>query len=235
MLITAPIFSTFPLPRQVKIGMAALFAFIIFPFVSRIAVFSIPTDLVGLSILLTKELAIGVLIGFTISLIFVAIELGGHLLSVQMGLAVANALNPITRENTPIIGQFYMFAASIVFLTINGHHYLFTIVYDSYKSIPIGLNFDFSNLLTEQLLVFSSSIFLIAFKIVIPLFSVLLIIIMLMGIVAKILPQMNIFMVAMPVKIYIGISLMLMLMPTTTVYMSSLINTLIRDINGFFL
>ena len=234
LLITAPLFSTFPIPKQVKVGLAALCAFIIFPFIVSSASFEIPTDLIGLSILLFKELAIGVLIGFTMTLIFVAIEVGGHLLSIQMGLAIANALNPVTKQNAPIIGQFYMFAASMVFLTINGHHYFFTTICYSYNKIPIGLNFSFSSQLTEQLLVLSSSIFLIAFKIIIPIFSVLLIIIMLMGIVAKILPQMNIFMVAMPIKIYIGLALLLALLPATTVYMTNLISDMLKHIHGLF-
>lgn len=235
MLMTAPLFSTFPVPKEIKIGLASLSAFIMFPFVAEYAVFIMPTDLIGLSLLFFKELAIGLLIGFTVALIFVAVEIGGHILSMKMGLAMANALDPVTKQNVPIVGQFYLFMTSIVFLSINGHHKLFTTVYGSFKSIPIGLNFDFSSRLTEQLLLFSSSLFLIAFKIVIPIFSILLVVTILIGVVSKVLPQMNIFMVAMPLQIYTGLSLMLLLMPATTVYMSKLINEILINIAGFFI
>lgn len=234
MLLTAPLFSTFPIPSVIKVGLAGLCAFITFPFVIKSAIFVIPKDLIALSVLMFKELAIGVLIGFTVSLIFTAIEIGGNILSIKMGLAVANALDPVTKQNTPIVGQFYMFTASMVFLTINGHHQLFMTVYESFNSIPIGLNFDFSNQLTPQLMLFSSSLFLIAFNIIAPIFIILLVSTILMGVVAKVLPQMNIFMVGMPLQIYIGLALILSLMPTTAVFMTNLMRDLLININGFF-
>lgn len=235
MLTSAPLISTFPIPIQLKAGLAAMCAFILYPFVLQSAVnFIAPKDLISFSVLLFKETAIGILIGFAISLIFTAVEIGGQILSIQMGLAIASALDPVTRQNVPIVGQFYLFIASIVFITLNGPHWLFTTVYDSFHSIPIGMSFNFSSSITEQLLFFAGQLFLIAFSIIIPIFSVLFITTILMGIIAKILPQMNIFMIAMPAQIYIGLLLMLILMPSTAFYLSKLFKELLININGIF-
>ena len=235
MLLTAPLFSTFPIPMQLKVGLGALCAFIMYPFVLQSAAnFIAPKDLISLTILLCKETAVGVLIGFAMSLMFTAVEIAGQILSIQMGLAIAIALDPVTKQNVPIVGQFYLFIASIVFITLNGPHWLFTTVWDSYHSIPIGLDFSFSGEITQQLLSFASKLFLIAFSIIIPIFSVLFIKTILMGIVAKIMPQLNIFMVAMPAQIYVGLLLMLILMPSTTIYLSKLFNELLININGIF-
>lgn len=234
MLATAPLFSTFPIPMQLKVGLAALCAFIMYPFVLQNSNFIAPTDLISLSVLLFKETAVGVLIGFAASLLFTAVEIGGQILSIQMGLAIASALDPVTKQHSPIVGQFYMFIASIVFITLNGPHWLFTTVYDSYHSIPIGLDFSFSGQITQQLLYFAGQLFLIAFSIIIPIFAILIIKTILLGVIAKILPQLNIFMVAMPSQIYVGLVFMLLLMPSTTIYLSKLFNELLTNINSIF-
>lgn len=234
MLITAPLFSTFPIPHQLKVGLSAMCAFIMYPFVLQHADIITPNNLVSLFILLLKELGIGILIGFTASLLFVAVQIGGQIISMQMGLAIANALDPVTKQNVPVVGQFYLFLASMVFIILNGHQWLFSSVYDSYHTIPLGMDFTFSSHITEQLLIFTSKLFLIAYSLIVPIFSVLFVTTLLMGIVAKIMPQMNIFMVAMPIQIYIGLSLMLMLMPSTAIYLLKLFRDLLINVNGIF-
>lgn len=234
MLVTAPLFSTFPIPMQIKVALASLCAFIMYPFVLQNAHFTLPNDLISLSVLLFKETAVGLLIGFSASLLFTAVEIGGQILSMQMGLAIANALDPVTKQHTPIVGQFYLFIASIVFINLNGPQWLFSTIYDSYHSIPIGLDFSFSGHITQQLLYFTSQLFLIAFSIIIPIFSVLMIKTILMGIVSKIMPQMNVFMIMMPAQIYVGLVLMLLLMPSTTLYLSKLFGELLINLNSIF-
>jgi len=235
MLATAPLFSTFPVPMQVKGALAAICAFIMYPFVMQSASFPVPTDLIGLSYLLFKELLIGVVIGFSASLIFTCVQIGGQLLSIQMGLAIANALDPITKQNVPIVGQFYLFLASMVFISINGHQWLFSSIHESFTSMPIGLNFDFSGPLVYKIIYFFSQLFTTAFSLIMPVFEILLLITMLMGFMAKIMPQMNIFMVALPFKIYIGLALMAILMPPTAAYLMDLLNNMLIDLNGIFM
>lgn len=235
MLTTAPLFSTFPIPMQLKVGLAALSAFIMYPIVMQTADFFMPTDLLGLSLLIFKEVLIGTMIGFAASLIFVGVQIGGQVLSMQMGLAIANALDPVTRQQVPIVGQFYLFLASLTFIYINGHQWLFSTIHDSYSSIPIGLSFDFSSRIIEQILYFSTQLFSIAFSIIMPIFGILFVITLLMGFMAKIMPQMNIFMVAMPIKIYIGLVLVSMLMPQTANYLTHLIKNMLIDLNGIFI
>lgn len=235
MLATAPLFSTFPVPMQVKIGLAALSAFIMYPFVLQTVSFELPNDLILLSSLLFKELLIGVMIGFCASLIFTGIQIGGQILSIQMGLAIANALDPVTKQQVPIVGQFYLFMASMVFIYLNGHLWLFSTVQASYTSIPAGLNFDFTSQLTGQIIYFASQLFVIAFSIIMPIFQVLFITTILMGFMAKVMPQMNIFMVAMPMKIYVGLALVSMLMLPTMSYLMRLISQTLETLRGIFI
>ena len=197
--------------------------------------FTVPHDLISMSIFITKELFIGILIGYSAGLIFVAIQIGGQLLSMQMGLTIAEALDPVTKQQVPIIGQFYLFIASMSFIYINGHHWLFTTVIDSYNTIPIGLNFDFTSGMVEKLLFFIGQLFTIAFGIVIPIFGLLFVIDIALAFIARMMPQMNIFMVSLPLKIYVGLGLMIISLTTISTYLSGLIGNMLENLKTIFM
>ncbi len=235
MLASAPLFSTFPIPMQIKAGLAALCAFIMYPFVMQTSAFIMPTDVISLSNLIFKELIVGIMIGFSASLIFTCIQVAGQLLSIQMGLAMATALDPVTRQQIPIIGQMFLFLTSMLFIYINGHQWLFSSIYDSYTTIPIGLDFTFAGGIIEKLIYFFSQLFGIAFSLIMPIFQIMLLVTILMGFMAKIMPQMNIFMVALPFKIYVGLSLMALLLPPISIYLMDMIRKMLTELNLIFM
>lgn len=235
MFITAPLFSTFPVPMPVKAGLIGLIAFLSYPIIaSHTPASQIPNNMWGLGWMIVAEIMIGSMIGFCINIIFIAIQMAGHLLSMQMGLAVANVLDPITKHQVPIMGQLYLFMAMILFLGINGHHYLFTSVINSYALLPVGSEFHLSGELIEQIVMFTSQIFVIAFNIIMPIFAVLLLTDILLGFMSKMMPAMNIFVVALPIKIYIGLVLMIMFTIKTYTYLSTVIESMLIQVSGIF-
>lgn len=234
-LVTAPLFSTFPIPVQLKAALSALVAFIIYPFVLQHTQAQLPTEMMLMAAYMIKEVLIGILIGFCASLIFTGIQIGGQLMSTQMGLTIAEALDPITHQNVPIIGQFYLFIATLTFIYLNGHQWIFSSIYSSYKSMPIGLDIVMNGHLTEKLIYFISQLFPIAFSVIMPIFAVLFIVDLALGFISKMMPQMNVFMVSLPVKIYIGIACMVIFMKTTTVYMSGMMSTLLDNLRSLFM
>jgi len=235
LMLTAPFFSTYPIPMQAKAGLIALVAFIMYPMVLTSSTFTMPHELLSLAILLAKELFVGALIGFCANLIFVAIQMAGHLISIQMGLAVSEVLDPVTRQQTPAIGQFYVFLAGIVFIFVNGHQWLFNSIYSSYHTIPIGLDFHLTGHMVERIIFYTSQIFVIAFGIIVPIYGVLFVADVALGFVSKMMPQMNIFMVAMPFKIYVGLVLMMFFMIATGTYLSGLVSNLLESITNIFI
>jgi len=234
MLTTAPLFSTFPIPVMVKACLSALIGFIMYPLILHTSHFQMPHDIISMSLLMFKELLVGILIGFSANLIFIGIQIGGQLLSMQMGLAIAEALDPVTKQQVPIIGQFYLFTASTLFIFLNGHQWLFSSVYSSYHSIPIGLNFEFTAEIVQKLLYFTSQLFSIAFSIIMPIFGLLFVIDIALAFISKMMPQMNIFMVGLPLKIYVGIVLMSIFITTTAAYLSGLMQMLLENISSIF-
>lgn len=212
MMTTAPLISTYPIPMQVKVWFMAAVAFILFPMVLAKAGFQTPTNIPELTIILIKEFMIGYIIGFVANIVFIGVEVAADLVSMQMGLTAAQAFNPMTGDTSPILAQSYTLVASMIFIGMNGYQWIFSAVYNSFQIMPPGFGFLISGTLTHNVLFLTSQIFIIGIGIALPVFSVLFISDVLLGFVAKMMPQMNIFMVAMPFKIYLGMLLLIMLM-----------------------
>lgn len=235
MMATAPLFSKYPIPPQVKAWLVAVIAFIIYPMVVAKSSFIVPTSLPEVTFYMLKEFAVGALIGFIANFIFVGVQMSGQLLSQQVGLGMSNIMDPATQSSNPVIGEFYTMLATILFLGLNAHQMLFIAVYQSFEKIPPGMNMLFSPILVDQILHMSSDVFLIALKLVLPIFCVLFVMEVLLGVLAKMIPQMNIFMVAIPLKIYVGLMLMIAFVSPMANYMSGLIENQMQCILKMFM
>ncbi len=231
---SAPLFSTYPIPMQGKVWLAALIAFILFPIVQYNTNFVAPTAVPSLALILLKEFAIGYARGFIANIIFGGGELGVNMFAIQMGLSASQALNPASGGSSPIITQAYTYLATMLFLAIGAHQWLFAALYNSFKSLPIGLTFNFSPELFNQLIIISGQLFNIGLGIALPIFGVLFITDVLLGFTSKMMPQMNIFMVSMPLKIYLGLFLSLVFLRPMSEYIAVLIERFLTQLMLLF-
>ncbi len=234
MFATAPLFSTYPIPPQVKIWLAALIAFILFPIVQYNTHFTTPTSIPMLTVILFKEYLIGYAMGFCANIIFVGIELGVNMFAIQMGLSASQALNPVSGGTSPVITRAYTYMASMIFIILGAHQWLFSALYNSFKTMPIGYVFAFTPSMVEHFVTFTSQMFNISLSIALPIFGVLLITDVLLGFTSKMMPQMNIFMVSMPLKIYLGLLLSLIFMRPMAEYIAVLIERFLTQIALIF-
>ena len=230
LFMSAPLFSTYPIPQLAKIWLAALIAFILFPIIQYNTHFIAPNSVPILIAVLFKEFAIGYTIGFCANIIFMGVELGVNMFAIQMGLSASQALNPTSGGSSPVITQAYTYLASMVFLIIGAHQWLFSALYNSFKSMPIGFTFTFSPGIFKQMIVFTSQLFNISLSIALPIFGVLFITDVLLGFTSKMMPQMNIFMVSMPLKIYLGLMLSLIFMRPMAEYIAVLIEKFLTQL-----
>ena len=227
---SAPIFSTYPIPHMVKIWMAGTIAFILFPIVQYNTTFIAPNSVPALTLILFKEFLIGYAMGFCANIIFAGIELGANMFAIQMGLSISQALNPASGGSSPVITQAYTYLASMLFISLGAHQWLFSAIYNSFKTMPIGYTFTFSPEMVGQIVVVCSQIFGIGLSIALPIFGILFITDVLLGFTSKMMPQMNIFIVSMPLKIYLGLLLSLIFMRPMAEYMSILIERFLTNI-----
>ena len=231
---TAPLFSTYPIPTQVKIWLAATIAFILFPIVQTNTQFAVPTSVPALTLILFKEFLIGASIGFCANIIFVGIELGVNTFTVQMGLSADQALNPASGGNSPVLTQAFTYLATMTFIALGAHQWLFSALYNSFKSMPIGYVISIGPNFVEQIIIITSQIFSVGLSVALPIFGVLFITDVLLGFTSKMMPQMNIFMVSLPLKIYLGLLLSLIFMRPMAEYMGLIIEQFLKKIATIF-
>ena len=177
---------------------------------------------------------IGYAIGFCANLLFVGIELGVNTFTVQMGLSADQALNPASGGNSPVITQAFTYLASMLFIGLGAHQWLFSAIYNSYKSMPVGYVINFSPSIVEQILVATGQIFSVGLSIALPIFGILFITDVLLGFTSKMMPQMNIFMVSLPLKIYLGLLLSLIFMRPIAEYMAVIIEQFLTQVATIF-
>lgn len=235
MLASAPFFSTAQVPEFVKIFLAALVAFIIFPFVASKTGLVIPHSMPQLIVLLFLEFAIGFFIGFVTNLVFMGVRIGGSLLSIQMGISMAEILDPATGETNTAISAAYTYLATLVFFMVGAHTWLFETIYLSYSAIPVGFMGFINGSLVHSILILSAQMFQIAFGLILPIFAVLLVADVLLGLMSKMMPQMNIFMISLPFKVAAGLVLMLVFLSGSANFLKDVFIQFMQSVTAIFL
>lgn len=234
MFISAPFFSSINMPNMTKIWFCALIAFIFYPLVVHSKSFIIPHGMPEFIILMLCEFFIGYVIGFMANLIIEAIRIAGNTLSIQMSLSIAEALDPTSGTSTNMISSLYIYLALIIFISTGAHQYLFTVIFNSFQAVPMGVFVPVDTNVVSAVVQLFSQLFKIAFGLALPIFSVLLICDILLGLMSKMMPQMNVYMVAIPIKIYVGLFLMLAFLSATNMFIQNIIKKYMETIMSVF-
>ena len=202
-----PFFGSRDIPNSAKGMLAFLFAFIIFPTVWDPAAV-MPTDITDLAMAAFAELSIGILMGFTTNLVFIGVQFAGFLIGHSMGLAMANVLDPFTESQVSIIAQIYFYLLLAVFIIIGGPDWFITAISRSFQLVEPG-GFVFSEMMAGYITAKVSYMFTIGIMFAAPLVGSLFIVIVILGFLARTMPQMNIFVIGMPAQIITGIILLM--------------------------
>lgn len=203
--MTAPIFSSRNIPNMAKIGFAGILAFLLFPLSKFDETLSVTAMDLGPFILsVIQEVLVGSLIGFASNLVFVAVGMGAGMMGMQVGFRAASLFNPVFNMSSAALDQFYAFLVAALFLAVNGHHMLILALGHTFQTIPLG-SFIFDALTTERLVSMTSQAFVAAVQIALPVVGVLLLTDIGLGLVARAVPQVQVFFLSLPLKIGLGI------------------------------
>lgn len=200
--LTAPLFSSRNINPMIKASWILLISFLIFPVVD-FKPDTLPNGGLPLGIAVAREMLIGFSIGMGATLILTGIQFAGQIVDIQMGLGMVNIIDPTTSTQISVMGQYYYMVAILIFLGVDGHHMLLKAVADSFKVIPLG-QAHFSAALGTKMMDLFSQVFFIAFRVGAPVIGALFITNMALGIVARTVPQMNVFIVGMPLNLAVG-------------------------------
>jgi len=202
--IASPFFNSRNIPAMVKAGLSMGFAWLLVPMVAdafpatpNMSIFPLFTAILG-------ELVIGLTIGFTLQVLLGAIQLAGRFIDIQVGFGMARVVDPVTDVENTAMSQFLYISAVLIFLSINGHYYVITAVADSFKMVPPFTVEAWGKPMLDQTLVLGWHLFNLGARIAMPVLTVLVTVNVVFGIFARLVPQMHVFIVAMPVKIMIG-------------------------------
>jgi flagellar biosynthetic protein FliR len=206
MIALSPVIGSGNVPARTKIAFAFFLSLIVFPIVAR-DMPPLPGQIVMYWILVLRESLIGLLVGAITSLMFAAVQLSGQVFGIQIGFGIVNVIDPLSEEQTSLLGEFVFIIAILLFLVMDGHHVLIKIIANSYSVVPMG-SFSFTETLGGEVSHWLTKAFLIAFKIGAPMIFCLLLISVAMGVIARAVPQMNIFIVGMPINIFVGLFVM---------------------------
>lgn len=210
--MAAPVFGHKAVPTIIKIFLSFFIAYILFSTLdtSHIIVEDTPAFLVT-NVL--KEVVTGLIIGFTFNLVFHGITFAGSLIGFDVGLSMASVLDPINDTQSNVISEMIFYLALFVFFLIDGHHHVIKALYSSVMIIPVG-KYTINQTVYDMLIRYAGSVFIIAIKIASPILVSFFLIHVAEGILARVIPQMQVFFVTQPLKIGVGMVMLSFLVPT---------------------
>lgn len=204
LLVTAPIFANRLVPVQARVALAVVLGLLIVPMMGP---GGLPADLLHLIPVLVKELAVGMTIGFVCLLLFAAVQLAGELVDINTGLSMMAIVDPGSDITLPVLGNIKYTLAMLVFLAIDGHHLLIAAVVQSYRVVPID-GFAFTGAAWAGLSRLMGAVFLLALQIAAPTLAALFITDVALGLLNRTMPQLNVFIMGMPVKMAVALTLL---------------------------
>lgn len=201
-IYTAPFFSLKRVPIRVKAGLAFFIA--LMTFMSMTWKMPIYNGTIGFGIVVVKEAITGTIMGLFANIAYHIIAFAGQMIDMSIGFSMVNELDPVSNIQITITANLYGYVIILFMMITNLHHYFIVAIVDSFKIVPIG-GANFNPLIYKLFLEFITNYFVIGFRIIFPIFSTILIVNAILAILAKIAPQMNMFVIGMQLKVFVGL------------------------------
>ncbi|MCK5145280.1 flagellar biosynthetic protein FliR [bacterium] len=207
-LSVLPVMGNRSVPVIAKIGLAGFLAFFMYS-ASGIQTISLPATLLGFILVAMKEVLIGLGLGFLSKMLFAGVQMAGELAGRQIGFAMARTFDPTFQTQASIISEFYMIIMMLIYLILSGHHFLLEGLADTYRFLPIGGDLAVAGI-QVPFMKMASGIFVSCIRIAAPVLATLMLTNIALGILARTVPQMNVFMVGLPLRIGLGLIAMVL-------------------------
>jgi flagellar biosynthetic protein FliR len=227
-LMSIPVFDSKSIPLFFKIALAFATSIVLFPML-ELRPLPVLTNFFAMGVSVAGEILFGLVIGFSVKLIFAGIQLAGQLAGYQMGMALANVMDPSASQQVPILAQFNNLIGLLIFISINAHYWFIRALTHSFQMVP-PLNVNFSGSLMEHLIKMSGNMFVIGIQVGAPVIAALLITSVAFGLIARTVPQMNVFIVAMPLKIGVGLLFLGLSLPYFSAFLKKIFDGLGQNI-----
>lgn len=206
-MVVAPFYGISSAPGRVKIGFSALISLWLYQVLLPKTGLNY-SGVFDYSVLVLKEVMVGLLIGYAGNVCNTIILTAGKLIDMNIGLSMATEYDPMTKTQASVVANMYNYFVLLLLIITNMHHYVLRAVCDSFEVIPLGKVKFHMDFLLESMIRFMTDTFVIAFRIFLPVFAVTMILNVILGILSKVAPQLNMFSVGMQIKLLVGLGVM---------------------------
>lgn len=208
-IFAAPFFSLNNTPRHVRVVLAVFTSLLLYQTLTPAPAVEYST-IAGYSAIVLKEAVTGLMVGLGTSMCSAIVNFAGHMVDMETGLSMVTLMDPTTRESTSITGIFYQYVVMLMLIASGMYRYLFGALSDTFVLVPInGAIFKMDSLLVS-VVKFLGDYIIIGFRICLPVFCVILMLNAILGVLAKVSPQLNMFAVGIQLKILVGLSVLLL-------------------------
>ena len=221
MMSAAPLLGNHSIPKTVKAGFTLVFALALVPLIAPKAG-PIPPNLPLLIFCILKDGLFGLALGYTARILFAAVEMAGYFIDTQMGFGFVNLVDPFAEQQSSVLSVMQYQLAITVYLLMNGHLLLLHGLVDSFGPVPPGM-VEPHGAFGMSVVALIKTMFTLGFRLALPAAGVLLVVDMAFGLVARMVPQVNIFIVGMPAKIIIGLATVALLLPLLSLIVGQII------------
>ncbi|HWT27245.1 MAG TPA: flagellar biosynthetic protein FliR, partial [Mobilitalea sp.] len=206
-IYTAPFFSLKDVPIRVKTGFSIFLAAILFYTVPSVTLQY--SDVIGYAILVVKEALAGVIMGLFANIAYSIISLAGQMIDTEIGFSMVNELDPVTMNQITITSNLYGYLILLMMVISDLHHYFIKALVDSFQVVGVGQEV-FNPGMYQLMVRFITDYFIIGFRIVLPIFAAILVVNTILAILAKVAPQINMFVIGMQLKVLVGLIVLAM-------------------------
>jgi flagellar biosynthetic protein FliR len=227
MLALMPIFSQTQIPHLVRFGLGLLLSLVIVRTMPAMA----PLGGLGpLVVAILSQAFVGLVFGFVAFLLFTGIQFAGEIIDTQIGFAVVNIINPLTSQNVTVIGEFQLALATLLYLGADAHHALIAGIAGSFQLVPLPFA-GAPELVAGDVVRFFTQALFIVFQIAAPVAIALFLVNVTLGLMARVAPQMNVFVVGFPLQISVGLVMLIVSLPLLGAVFPSLVDTSSRQLD----
>ncbi|HEY3278630.1 MAG TPA: flagellar biosynthetic protein FliR [Syntrophorhabdaceae bacterium] len=201
-----PLFAGTSIPTAYKAALSLIIAFMLLELVNP-GDMTMASDVYYLSLLILKEIAVGIAIGFFVRILFTSVQIAGEVISLQAGFGFARFMDPYTQTQVSELSQILNLLALTIFFSVDAHHMVFRGIFMSFKDLPLG-GAAFKGPFFEYIIHTTGKVFSLGFKIGAPLIITLFLVELSLGLLSRMVPQVNVFIEGMPLKIMITIAML---------------------------
>jgi len=229
LMVSAPVLGSPSLPAMAKIGLSAGLALLIVPTLPALGS-PLPQEGLALAVVALGELSIGMMIGFVVSILFAAIQLAGQIMDLQTGFGMMNVFNPALETQFPIYG-FFLFLLAVLYMTaLGGHHLMIQALASTYKTIPVG-EVALRPALFLEVSKWGAPMFVDGLMISAPVAAAMVMAYATLGLLGRVVPQIQLFVVGFPLTIAIGLFLTAFIIGVYLEFLDGMFHRSFRDVS----